>query len=122
MDDAEWTASRKCGMVMIRSEGATDRIGLEEAIRAVREELTAAMVAGAGEEIRFRVNAVHLDFNVVVSKEVEASGKVRFWVVDAGGGGKLGSASTHTIHVELDPATATGGPVEVRDRESNKPG
>lgn len=98
-----------------------DEIGLEEAIRAVREELTGAMAAGATEQIRFRVSAVHLDFQVLVSREAEASGKVRFWVVDVGGGAKAGSASTHTVHVELDPLTPAGGAVEVGDAETSKP-
>ena len=96
-------------------------IGLEEAIRAVRAELTQAMQAGSGEEIRFRVNRVSLQFQVVATKSAEASGKVRFWVVDVGAGGKLESASTHTVQVDLEPITDAGGVVEVRDREPEMP-
>lgn len=98
-----------------------ESIGLEEAIRAVRQDLTSAMAAGADEAIRFKVTSVQLEFQAVVTREAEAAGKVRFYVVDLGGGGKLSSASTHTIHVELDPVTAEGGEVEVRGGEREKP-
>ncbi len=98
-----------------------DEIGLEDAIRAVRAELTRAMQAGTGEKIRFRVNAVSLDFQVVVTKSAEANGKIRFWVVDLGAGGKLESAQTHTVHVDLEPVTDAGEAVEVRDSEPEMP-
>jgi Trypsin-co-occurring domain 2 len=98
-----------------------ESIGLEEAIRAVRQELTSAMAAAADEAIRFKVKSVQLEFQAVVTREAEAAGKVRFYVVDLGGGGKVGSASTHTIHVELDPVTADDGEVEVRGGEREKP-
>jgi hypothetical protein len=98
-----------------------DEIGLEEAIRAVRAELTQAMRAGSGEEIRFRVNAVSLEFQVVVTKSAEANGKVRFWVVDLGGGGTRGSGQTHTVHMDLEPITDAGETVEVGDREPEMP-
>lgn len=98
-----------------------DEIGLEEAIRAVRRELTAAMGAGVDEPIRFRVNTVRLDFQVLVSREAEGSAKVKFWVIEAGASGKLASSATHTVHVELDPVTALGESVEVGGREESKP-
>jgi hypothetical protein len=99
-----------------------ENIGLQEAIQAVRHELTAAMTAGADEDIRFRVKSVEMDFQVAVERAAEATGKVRFWVVDLGAGGNVSSASTHTVRVSLDPVTATGGDVEVSDREPAKPG
>ncbi len=95
-------------------------IGLEEAIRSVRRELTNAMAAGQDEEIRFRVGTVQLDFQVAVSREAEASGKVRFWVVELGGGGKAGTSTTHTVRLKLDPLTS-GGPVLVGDEAEQKP-
>jgi hypothetical protein len=99
-----------------------ESIGLEEAIRAVRRELTGAMAAAKDETIRFRVKSVQLDFQTVVTREADASARVRFYVVDVGGGGKIGSAATHTVHVELDPVTAAGEEVEVVGGEAEKPG
>jgi hypothetical protein len=102
--------------------GRVENIGLQEAIQAVRAELTSAMAAGTGEQIRFRVRSVELEFQVAVERSTEGSGKVRFWVVDLTAGGKLGSVSTHTVRVGLDPVDAAGGDVEVADEERLKPG
>jgi hypothetical protein len=98
-----------------------EEIGLANAIQAVRQELATAMAAGAKEEIRFQVSSVELQFQVVVSKSADASGKVRFWVVDVGAGGTVERAATHTIQVQLDPITSQGEEVEVRSKESQEP-
>lgn len=98
-----------------------EQIGLQEAIQAVRTELSAAMAASTGEDIRFRVKAVHMDFQVTIGRSADVGGKVRFWVVDVGASGKLDSVTAHTVHVELDPVTAGGEEVEVSDREQTKP-
>lgn len=99
-----------------------DGIGLQEAIEAVRAELTNAMAQRTDDEIRFRVRSVDLEFRVTAERSAEAGGKVRFWVVDANAGGSMRSATEHTLRVALDPTGAGGGDVEVRGDEAAKPG
>jgi hypothetical protein len=82
---------------------ADDMIGLEEAIRTIRTELTAAMLQDPGEGVRFRPGPVELEFLVQVSRERGADGGVRFWVISIGGSAKATSSTTHRITVTLEP-------------------
>lgn len=99
----------------------TSGIGLQAAIQAVREDLIAAMAVGAGEPVRFRVGTVSLEFNVTVERAAEAGGGIRVWVLQADARGKMSTAETHVVRVELQPVSAGGGDVEVADVERVKP-
>jgi hypothetical protein len=46
---------------------------------------------------------VELELTVAVSKEVGPNAKVRFWVVELGAEGKVGSQATQRITLTLDP-------------------
>ena len=48
---------------------AEDWVGLADAIRALRRELTAAMTAGEGEPIRLELSPVEMEFLLEVGKE-----------------------------------------------------
>ena len=52
-------------------------VGLAEAIRSLRAELSLAMQHGTGEDIRFRVGPVELEFLLEVTQEAGAEGGVR---------------------------------------------
>jgi hypothetical protein len=82
---------------------ADELIGLEEVIRTIRAELTAAMLEDAGGVVRFRPGPVELEFLVQVSREKGADGGVKFWVISIGGSAKATSSTTHRIKVTLDP-------------------
>jgi hypothetical protein len=84
-------------------------IGLSEAVQAVREELSRIKRRGEGEEIRFGVGPVEVEFEVAVAREATADGKVRVWVLE------LGATVTHRVLVTLDPRSPDG-PLEVGDR------
>ncbi|MFD7712070.1 trypco2 family protein [Streptomyces sp. NPDC059785] len=78
-------------------------IELAELIRQLREELKTAAGAGAGETLRFEVGPVEIEASVAVSREAGANGKVRFWVVEAGGDGKSARSATQRITLTLNP-------------------
>jgi len=84
-------------------------VELSEMIRELRAQLTAAAAEGAGEALGFDVGPIEIEATVAVTKEEEAggSGKVRFWVVEAGGDGKYTSSETQRITLTLQP-TAPG--------------
>ena len=79
------------------------RVGLAEAIASLRAELYDAMVEGAGKLVQFQVGGVDLEFQAEVGREGEGSGKVRFWVVEAGASATARSSSTQTIKIHLEP-------------------
>jgi hypothetical protein len=78
-------------------------IELSEMIRQLRRELDAAMVDGAGERVRFELGPVEIETTVAVDREAEANGKVRFWVVEAGGSGRDTRSRTQRITLTLQP-------------------
>ena len=96
-------------------------VGLAEAIRSLRAELSLAMQHGAGEEIRFRVGPVELEFLLEVTQEAGIEGGVRFYVVSLGGKGSVARSSTHRITLSLLPLTAEGKDVSVVDEVAVKP-
>lgn len=88
-------------------------IGLAELISNLRDELSLAMAAGEGEELRFGVGPVELEVTVAVTREGGPSAKLKFWVVELGGEAKLTSASTQRLKLTLTPELRGGGMVRV---------
>jgi hypothetical protein len=96
-------------------------VGLAEAIRSLRAELSLSMQEAKGEEIRFRVGPVELEFLLEVTQEAGAEGGVRFYVVSLGAKGSVARTATHRIKLSLVPATAEGKDVSVVDEVAEKP-
>jgi len=87
----------------------SERLGLAEALAALRQELTSAMTAGAGERVRFELGTVEMEFQLELSKERGGEAGVKFWVVTLGGKGSTTSGSTHRVTLQLTPRGADGG-------------
>jgi hypothetical protein len=86
-------------------------LGLSAALEGLREELDEAWTAGAGKAIRFRVTEVTLTLEAVARRDIEGGGKIRWWVIEAGGGVKAGTEQTQTLKLTLTPSLhdAEGG-------------
>lgn len=97
------------------------RIGLKEAITALRMELSESVAAAPAEELRFQVGEITLEFKVEVERTGEVSGGIKFWVIEVGGKGMQSSGTTHTITVPLTPITRGGQPVLTGDDTGNVP-
>lgn len=97
-------------------------IPLSEMLQTLRQELSDSMQIAAGSDLRFAVDAVELQLQVTVAREGSAGGKVKFWVVEAEGGGKLSRADVHTFKLTLKPMRSDGRPVAVADASARKPG
>jgi hypothetical protein len=80
-----------------------DGVELAELIQQLRRELTAAMAAGDGEQLRFEAGPVQLELTVAIQKSVDPSARVRFYVLDAGASARRGSTVTQRIMLTLDP-------------------
>jgi Trypsin-co-occurring domain 2 len=77
--------------------------GLADAIDALRAELDEAMVRGEGAGVRFRVKPVELTVQAVVTKG--GDGKIGWGVL--GIGGKVESATTQILKLQLEPVVKT---------------
>lgn len=96
---------------MSSKDPALSRIGLREAVDALRKELSESIVAAADEELRFQVGEVAFQFQFEVERKAEGSGGIRFWVVELGGTASRSSTVTHSITIPLMPVRKDGGPV-----------
>lgn len=90
-------------------------IALAEAIQNLRAELSVAMQAGEAQAVRFQLGVIELELDVELSREVEAKGGVKWWIIDAGGGTRSNSGSSHKLKLKLEPITATGDRLQVGD-------
>jgi Trypsin-co-occurring domain 2 len=89
---------------------------LADTIAAVRRELSAAQMAGAGQPIMFRTGPVELEFEVAVTRTGGGQAGVQLWVLTLGGKGELADATTQRIKVTLQPVDSqTGQDAQVTD-------
>jgi len=108
----------------VESQRSMD-VPLAAAIDALRKELIAALERGAGEEVRFALGPVELEFQVEMTWAGEADAAVRFWVVSLGGKGTRSSGRTHTVRLSLSPVLAadagTDRPLVVGSEQVRRP-
>lgn len=91
-------------MLLAREVGmADDELGLAAALEALRHELESAWQSGQGQNVRFRASEVTLTLETVARLDKEGSGKIRWYVVEAGGGLKSGKERTQTLTLTLTP-------------------
>ena len=82
---------------------ADDELGLAAALEALREELESAWQSGQSRAVRFRTSELTLTLTTVARLDKDGSGKIRWYVVEAGGGVKSGSERTQTLTVTFTP-------------------
>ncbi|GAA5085722.1 hypothetical protein HNP84_010210 [Thermocatellispora tengchongensis] len=99
-----------------------DNIGIDDAIRALRRQLSAAVAEGRDQDLRFLLGPVELEFQVVVQRDLEAGGGVRFWIASIDGKATTSRSLTHTVRLRLDPKTAADEPVLTGDDVDGHPG
>lgn len=100
-------------------------IPLADAIRQLREELRLAVEAGEGQDLRFGIEELQLEMQVLVTKGASAKaggkGGLRFWVLDAEASGeaagKYESSRLQKITLKLKPKTASGKTVDIAAKD-----
>ena len=88
-------------------------MGLSAALEGSREELESTWKEGAGKAIRFRVSDVTLTLEAVARRDVQGGGKIRWWLIEAGGDVTAGKETTQTLVLRLTPGLydAQGNPL-----------
>jgi hypothetical protein len=95
-----------------------DWVGLADAVRALRSELTVAMAEGEGQRLRFELGEVEMEFLLEVTKEAGGEAGVKFYVISLGGKAGVTSGSTHRLKLVLTPQdAATGRKPSISDEE-----
>lgn len=97
--------------VHVRMMEKSGRIGLQEAIAALREELIDSVLAAKGERLRFQVGEINMEFQVEVERNIGATGGLKFYVVELGASGTEKDKSMHKVVIPLKPVRADGKPI-----------
>jgi|SRR5713226_3850233 hypothetical protein len=92
-------------------------VGLAEAIRALREELTAAMTAADDEVLLFELGPIEMEFLLEVRKDAGGQAGVAFGLISLGGKASMSSGSTHRVRLSLTPKDALGQSIVMADEE-----
>jgi hypothetical protein len=84
-------------------------IELSVLIEQLRDELERAVVGAAGKALRFALDSVDIEVEVVAEQSAEGNGKVRFWVAELGGQAGVTHASTQRVRLALKPTLEIDG-------------
>ncbi len=77
------------------------KIGLQELLTTLREELLAAKAEIEPGKALLKIENVELELSFVTEKKGEAG--IKFWVVNAGA--KVGVQNTHKVKLKMTPLT-----------------
>lgn len=79
------------------------RIGLREAIAGLRTELIESVKDSQGEQLRFELGEITMEFQIEVERSIEANGGLEFYVVKLGAGGTEKAKDVHKVVIPLKP-------------------
>ena len=103
-----------------------DGVGLAAAVEGLRDELENAWRAGEDRRVRFRASEVTLTVQTVARQAKDGSGKIRWWLVEAGAGSKSASETTQTLMLTLTPMlydeAGGSGPLDVAGDQAQPAG
>ncbi|HEX4953198.1 MAG TPA: trypco2 family protein [Thermoanaerobaculia bacterium] len=92
---------------------ADSRLELATVVGQLRQALWQAARQGEGQEIRFEVETLELELQVVVTREATANAGLKFWVLEAGIGDKELESRVQRVKLVLKPKGKGGGSFEV---------
>ncbi|WP_327281706.1 MULTISPECIES: trypco2 family protein [unclassified Streptomyces] len=98
------------------------KIGLADAVAAVREEIAEAVDRGAGQDVTFTLGPVELEFEVVLQADAKAKTGFRAWVVSVDAEAGISRGRTHRVAFTLTPQRANGYDVLVSGAPERAPG
>lgn len=107
---------------LVNMSTSNSSVPIALAIQSLRQELSQALKEGQGQELRFELGPVELEFQVEVSWDVggKAAGKggINFSIISLGEASaeveaKRSQGKIHTIKLTLNPKTSDGSNVRV---------
>lgn len=82
-------------------------VPVAEAIERLRDELEMAVQAGHGRHVQFGLGDITMTMSVAAGDTRDGTGKVRWWLVEAGGGASRSRENTQTLVITLRPQLVT---------------
>ncbi|MGY1669533.1 trypco2 family protein [Geodermatophilus sp. SYSU D00710] len=84
-----------------------DGIGIDEAIQTLRAQLSSAVQSSQGQDLRFRLGPIELEFTVVATDSGKVGGGIKFWVVSAEAEAARSQQLTHIVRLKLEPVRSS---------------
>jgi hypothetical protein len=88
-----------------------ERIGLREAIEAMRVELSESILMSEGKQLRFEVGQIELEFQITIENTLDEKSGIKLWAVELGGGTSSKESTVHKVKIPLKPVMRNGSPV-----------
>lgn len=85
-----------------------ERFGLSECLSQLRDDLGVVAEQGEGKAIKFRIDEVGLELQLVAAAEAKAAGGVKWWIVSADAGVKSTDTITQKLSLKLSVTDAKG--------------
>ena len=96
-------------------------IPFAEWLDSLRTELSEAQRSTRHDQIRLHIDKIELELEVVSTRDVGGKAGVKFWVVEAGGDGRIKWGRTQRLKLSVTPTLADGSALEVGDEVSERP-
>jgi Trypsin-co-occurring domain 2 len=98
---------------------------VSSALEALRAELEEAWRSGTKHQVQFGIDEISLTLTVVASGKMAGGGKIRWYVIEAGGDVSHEKSSTQTLVLKLkpalvDPGTGRTWPLQVSGDQTEK--
>jgi Trypsin-co-occurring domain 2 len=87
------------------------KIGLKDAIEALRTEISESILASEGKEVRFEIGEIEMEFQVAIEQTGVGKAGLKFWVVELGGEVSDKTSTTHKVKIPLKPMWKDGRPI-----------
>ncbi len=97
------------------------QVPLADAIRALRQQLSASIREGEGQDLRFQMGTVELQLQLDLSREVGGEAGASFWVVSVGAKGSSATTSRHSVKLTMEPVTSGGAAILVETEVPKRP-
>lgn len=95
-----------------------DKIPLSETLAELRKELLEAQWEGQGSDLKFLIEDIEIELQVVTTKGGKGGGGVKFWVYNAEAEVNTSHAKTQKLKLKLKPKKPTGEDFDVGDQDN----
>ena len=89
-----------------------EKFKLADCLTQLRDDLSVVAKKGKGSSIKFGIDEVSLEFQVVAGLDKEAKGRVKWWIIGADAGVKASDATTQKLSLKLRVVDAETGEVK----------
>lgn len=95
-----------------------DNIELSEMLGQLREELLKARGQSEGSDLKFQVEDIEIELQIVTTKAAGAKSCLKFWVVNAEANANASQAKTQKLKLKLKPVVGPNRErLDVKDQD-----